>query len=83
MKVKNESEVAQLCPTLSDQWNAAYQAPLPMGFSRHKYWNGLPMPSPIEQFRQVNNCLQNGLSVTYQDVFSDMLRGLSFRVFAH
>ena len=24
----------------------AYQSPLPMGFSRQDYWNGLPFPSP-------------------------------------
>ena len=24
----------------------AYQAPLPMGFSRQEYWSGLPFPSP-------------------------------------
>ena len=24
----------------------AHQAPLSMGFSRHKYWSGLPFPSP-------------------------------------
>ena len=40
MKVKNESEVAQSCPTLSD-----YQAPLPMGFPRQEYWSGVPLPS--------------------------------------
>ena len=27
-------------------WTAAYQAPLPMGFSRQAYWSGLPLPSP-------------------------------------
>ena len=27
-------------------WTAAYQAPLSMGFSRQKYWSGLPLPSP-------------------------------------
>ena len=27
-------------------WNAAYQAPLPMGFSRQEYWSGVPLPSP-------------------------------------
>ena len=27
MKVKSESEVAQLCPTLATPWTAAYQAP--------------------------------------------------------
>jgi len=28
-------------------WTAAYQAPLPMGFSRQEYWSGLPLPSPV------------------------------------
>jgi len=46
MKVKSESEVAQLCPTLATPWIAAYQAPPSMGFSRQKYWNGVPLPSP-------------------------------------
>ena len=46
MKVKSESEVAQSCPTLRDPWTAAYQAPLPMGFSRQEYWSGVPSPSP-------------------------------------
>ena len=27
-------------------WTGAHQAPLPMGFSRQEYWNGLPFPSP-------------------------------------
>ena len=45
-KVKSESEVAQLCPTLATPWTAAYQAPLSMGFSRQKYWSGVPLPSP-------------------------------------
>ena len=27
-------------------WSIAHQAPLSMGFSREKYWNGLPFPSP-------------------------------------
>ena len=33
----------QLFATL---WTVAYQAPLSMGFSRQKYWSGLPFPSP-------------------------------------
>ena len=45
MKVKNESEVAQLCPTLVTLWAAAYQAPPSMGFSRQEYWSGVPLPS--------------------------------------
>ena len=31
-KVKSESEVAQLCPTLATPWTAAYQALPSMGF---------------------------------------------------
>ena len=27
---------------------AAYQAPLSMGFSRQKYWSGVPLPSPAK-----------------------------------
>ena len=27
-------------------WTVVYQAPLSMGFPRHKYWNGQPFPSP-------------------------------------
>ena len=45
MKVKSESEVAQLCPTLATPWTAAYQAPPPMGFSRQEYWSGVPRDS--------------------------------------
>ena len=48
MKVKSESEVAQSCPTLSTPRTAAYQAPPSMGFSRQKYWSGVPLPSPFD-----------------------------------
>ena len=27
-------------------WTGAHQAPLSMGFSRQKYWSGLPFTSP-------------------------------------
>ena len=45
MKVKSESEVTQSCLTLVTPWTAAYQAPPSMGFSRQKYWSGVPLPS--------------------------------------
>ena len=45
MKVKSESEVAQSCRTLETPWTATYQAPPSMGFSRQKYWSGVPLPS--------------------------------------
>ena len=51
MKVKSESEVAQSCPTPSDPWTAAHQAPPSMGFSRQEYWSGVPLPSPGEALR--------------------------------
>ena len=43
-----ESEVTQSCLTLCDLWTLAHQAPPSMGFSRQKYWSGLPFPSPIK-----------------------------------
>ena len=46
MKVKRESEVTQSCLTSAIPWTAAYQAPPSMGFSRQKYWSGVPLPSP-------------------------------------
>ena len=48
VKVKSESEVTQSYPTLATPWTAAYQAPPSMGFSRQKYWSGVPLPSPME-----------------------------------
>ena len=47
MKVKSEREVTQSCPILATPWTTAYQASLSMGFSRHEYWSGVPLPSPM------------------------------------
>ena len=54
MKGKSEREVAQSCPTLETPWTAAYQAPPSMGFSRQKYWSGVPLPSPKEEQEMAN-----------------------------
>ena len=43
VKVKSLSHVW----LFATPWTAAYQAPLPMGFSRQEYWSGVPLPSPI------------------------------------
>ena len=43
VKVKSPSCVR----LLATPWTAAYQAPLPMGFSRQEHWSGVPLPSPI------------------------------------
>ena len=40
--------VAQSCPTFSDPWIAAHQAPLSIGISRQEYWSGLLFPSPLD-----------------------------------
>ena len=37
---------AQLCPILCDPIDLACQASLSMEFSKQKYWNRLPFPSP-------------------------------------
>ena len=39
VKVKVKS-----CPTLATPWTAAHQAPPSTGFSRQKYWSGVPLP---------------------------------------
>ena len=43
VKVKSLSHVR----LFATPWTAAYQAPLPMGFSRQEYWSGVPLPSPL------------------------------------
>ena len=39
---------------IATPWTAAYQASLPMGFSRQKYWSGVPLPSPPRVLQPVN-----------------------------
>ena len=70
MKVKSKSEVAQSCLTLVTPWTAAYQAPPSMGFSRQKYWSGVPLPSPKTHFSLVQRILpllwkHNSLWITF------------------
>jgi len=58
MKVKSESEVTQLCPTLSDLMDCSpWNAPS-MGFSRQEYWSRLPLPSPMNTYfrKSMNFC---------------------------
>ena len=44
VKVKSLSRIR----LFATPWTAAYQAPLPMGFSRQEYWSGMPLPSPLD-----------------------------------
>ena len=45
MKVKVKVKSLSRVRLLATPWTAAYQAPLPMGFSRQEYWSGLPLHS--------------------------------------
>ena len=47
MKVKSESEGAQLCLTLCDPIDGSPPGSPVHGISRQKYWSGVPLPSPI------------------------------------
>ena len=38
--------LAVMFDSFATPWTLAYQALLPMGFSRQEYWSGLPFPSP-------------------------------------
>ena len=44
VKVKSLSHVR----LLATPWTAAHQAPLSVGFSRQKYWSGVPVPSLLD-----------------------------------
>ena len=79
MKVKSESEVAQSCPTLATPWIADYQAPPSMGFSRQKYWSGVPLPSPfhLSNLFQMQND-HKMISVEFFGNFSGSCKRISF-----
>src|SRR5574337_866978 len=48
VKVKSLSRVR----LLATPWTSAHQAPPSMGFSRQKYWSGVPLPSLYDKPRQ-------------------------------
>ena len=49
MKVKSEVKSLSRVRLFATPWTAAHQAPLSMGFSRQEYWNGVPLPSPVDR----------------------------------
>ena len=53
LKVKSLSRVR----LLATPWTAAHQASPSMGFSRQEYWSGVPLPSSIEGFRNIQTLL--------------------------
>ena len=54
-------------------WTVAYQAPPSMGFSRQKYWSGLPFPSPGLQSKKPEIASIRVLSISIGSVLSDTL----------
>ena len=61
VKVKSLTRV-QL---LAAPWTAAYQAPLPMGFSRQEYWSGCHWRFPYSIFKQLQTYLWTSISVFF------------------
>ena len=49
---KSESEVAQLCLTLSDPMDFSLPGSSVYGFSRQEYWSGVPLPSPRQHIEK-------------------------------
>ena len=64
VKVKSLSRV-QLSAT---PWTAAYQAPLPVGFSGQEYWSGVPLPSPQEHYNSGIKREKDGVDLPPQEL---------------
>ena len=56
---KSEVKVKSLSRVLATPWTVAYQAPPSMGFSRQEYWSGLPFPSPVLTFKNIQKSRRN------------------------
>ena len=48
------SSVAQLCPTLCDPIDGSPPGFLSLGFFRQEHWSGLPFPSPVNVYLDLN-----------------------------
>ena len=64
LKLKSPSRVR----LLATPWTTAYQAPPSMGFSRHEYWSGVPLPSPIIVFNKRSTVITED-SAPFLDLF--------------
>ena len=81
MKVKGESEVNQLCPTLTDPMDCSLPGSSVHGFSRKEYWSGLPLPSPTMCFIRIWSYLViithfniESYRISFTDVFWDIIK---------
>ena len=69
VKVKLLSSVRLLVT----QWTIAYQAPLSMGFSRQKYWSGVPLPFPsksikLEKYHLLSKWCYGSWTATFKSI---------------
>ena len=54
-KWKVKGKLLSCVQLLATPWAAAYQDPLPMGFSRQEYWSGVPLPKiSLKKFKVVS-----------------------------
>ena len=68
VKVKSLSHVW----LLATPWTAAYQAPPSMGFPRHEYWSGVPLPSLELNWEQYKSSVLIGLKWSLSSCFSSL-----------
>ena len=81
MKVKSESEVAQLCLILLDPMDCSLPGSSFRGvFQAKEYWSGLPLPSPILEARRLEIKMSVRLVSSESALFSWLCRWLSFSV---
>ena len=64
MKVKNESEVAQSCPTLSDPMDCSLPSSSIHGIFLQEYWSGVPLPSPTDSTVHDKTIISNPVETT-------------------
>ena len=72
MKVKSESEVAQLCLTLGDPMICSLPGSSSMGFSRQEYWSECQIQNGRVAVRAGGG--EHGLPVSNEDSFSSTRR---------
>ena len=68
MKVEMKVNLLSHIQLLATPWTAAYQAPLPMGFSRQEYWSGMPLPDIYSKNEEEGVFSPSSLSFDYKNV---------------
>ena len=63
-------------------WNAAYQAPPSMGFSRQEYWSGVPLPSPRQTLTDIKGEIDSNTIIVgdFNTPFTSMDRSSKWKI---